>query len=173
VARIAAAFDRTLVFTRTKRDCDHLADKLRDAGVKAAPIHGDIPQAKREKTLARFVNGSLPVLVATNVAARGLHIEGLDVVIHYEPPEDPTVYVHRSGRTARAGEQGLVVTLVEWDQHDTAKEIMRQAGLNEPVVKMYSNDERLDDLVGWTPEPPPESPKVKKVPARRRRRRRL
>jgi hypothetical protein len=66
-----------------------------------------------------------------------------------------------------------VVTLVEWDQHDTAKEIMRQAGLNEPVVKMYSNDERLDDLVGWTPEPPPESPKVKKVPARRRRRRRL
>ena len=173
VARIAAGFDRTLVFTRTKRDCDHLADKLKDAGVKAAAIHGDIPQSKREKTLARFVNGSLPVLVATNVAARGLHIEGLDVVIHYEPPEDPTVYVHRSGRTARAGEQGLVVTLVEWDQHDTAKEIMRQAGLNEPVVKMYSNDERLDDLVGWTPEPPPEPSKVQKVPARRRRRRRL
>jgi superfamily II DNA/RNA helicase len=173
VARIAAGFDRTMVFTRTKRDCDYLAGALKAAGVKAAPIHGDIPQAKREQTLAKFVGGSLPVLVATNVAARGLHIEGLDVVIHYEPPDDPRVYVHRSGRTARAGEKGLVVTLVEWDQHDMAKEIMRQADMNEPVVKMYSNDKRLDDLAGWTPDPLPEEPTVKRVPSRHRRRRRL
>jgi superfamily II DNA/RNA helicase len=173
VARIAARFDRSIVFTRTKRDCDYLAKALRDAGVKASAIHGDIPQSKREATLARFVDGSLPVLVATNVAARGLHIEGLDVVIHYEPPDDPRVYVHRSGRTARAGEEGLVVTLVEWDQHDMAKDIIRQAGLGQPIVKMFSNDDRLDDLVGWEPPPPPEAAAVKRVPSRRRRRRRL
>lgn len=172
VARIASRFDRTIVFTRTKRDADHVADALRDAGTNAAAIHGDIPQQKREKTLARFVDGKLAVLVATNVAARGLHIEGLDVVIHYEPPDDPRVYVHRSGRTARAGEEGLVVTLVEWDQHDMAKQIMRQAGLNESIVKMYSNDERLDDLAGWTPPPPPEPKTISAADRRRRRRRR-
>lgn len=172
IARIAAKYERTIVFTRTKRDCDYLAKALRDAGVKASAIHGDIPQAKREKTLARFVDGGLPVLVATNVAARGLHVDGLDVVIHYEPPDDPRVYVHRSGRTARAGEEGLVVTLVEWDQHDMARTIMRQANLNEPIVKMFSNDERLDDLVGWAPAPPPEVKRLSQAERRRRRRRR-
>lgn len=172
VARIAAGNERTIVFTRTKRDSDYLAKALRDVGVKASAIHGDIPQAKREKTLARFVDGGLPVLVATNVAARGLHVDGLDVVIHYEPPDDPRVYVHRSGRTARAGEEGLVVTLVEWDQHDMAKTIMRQANLNEPIVKMFSNDERLDDLVAWTPPPPPEVKRLSQAERRRRRRRR-
>lgn len=172
VARIAAGNQRTIVFTRTKRDSDYLAKALRDVGVNASAIHGDIPQAKREKTLARFVDGGLPVLVATNVAARGLHVDGLDVVIHYEPPDDPRVYVHRSGRTARAGEEGLVVTLVEWDQHDMAKTIMRQANLNEPIVKMFSNDERLDDLVAWTPPPPPEVKRLSQAERRRRRRRR-
>lgn len=169
VARIARGVDRTLVFTRTKRDADHVAHALRDGGVNAAAIHGDIPQSKREKTLARFVDGALPVLVATNVAARGLHIDGLDVVIHYEPPDDPRVYVHRSGRTARAGEEGLVVTLVEWDQHLAAKQIMEQAGLNEPIVKMFSGDDRLDDLSAWEPPPPPE-PKTTSAADRRRRR---
>ncbi|MDX1449280.1 MAG: DEAD/DEAH box helicase [Acidimicrobiia bacterium] len=172
VARIAANFERTIVFTRTKRDADFLAGALRDGGVKASAIHGDISQDKREKTLARFVDGKLPVLVATNVAARGLHIDGLDVVIHFEPPEDPRVYVHRSGRTARAGEEGLVVTLVEWDQHLMAKEIMTQAGLNEPIVKMFSNDERLDDLAGWEPPPPPEATTMSAAERRRRRHRR-
>lgn len=172
VARIASQFDRTIVFTRTKRDCDYLAKALRDVGVKASAIHGDIQQSQREKTLARFVDGALPVLVATNVAARGLHIDGLDVVIHYEPPDDPRVYVHRSGRTARAGEEGLVVTLIEWDQHDMAKTIMQQAGLNEPIVKMFSNDERLDDLAGWDPPSPPEVKTLSQAERRRRRRRR-
>lgn len=172
VARIAARYQRTIVFTRTKRDADYLAKALRDADVNASAIHGDIPQAQREKTLSKFVAGTLPVLVATNVAARGLHIDGLDIVVHYEPPDDPRVYVHRSGRTARAGEEGLVVTLVEWDQHDMAKTIMRQAGLNEPIVKMFSNDERLDDLTGWEPPPPPEVKSVSQAERRRRRRRR-
>ncbi|MFP5333483.1 MAG: DEAD/DEAH box helicase [Acidimicrobiia bacterium] len=172
VARIARQFSRTIVFTRTKRDADFLAGALRDGGVKAAAIHGDIPQDKRERTLARFVDGELPILVATNVAARGLHIDGLDIVIHFEPPDDPRVYVHRSGRTARAGEEGLVVTLVEWDQHLAAKQIMTQAGLNEPIVKMFSNDERLDDLVGWNPPPPPETNTMSAAERRRRRIRR-
>ncbi|MEX1043377.1 MAG: hypothetical protein WD020_01940, partial [Acidimicrobiia bacterium] len=85
---------------------------------------------------------------------------------------DPRVYVHRSGRTARAGEEGLVVTLVEWDQHDMVKTIMLQAGLNEPIVKMFSNDERLDDLAGWDPPPPPEVKTLSQAERRRRRRRR-
>jgi superfamily II DNA/RNA helicase len=166
-ARISKAAARTLVFVQTKRACDRVAKDLRDLGINARPIHGDIPQAKRERTLNEFDRGTIPVLVATNVAARGLHIEGVDVVVHYDAPEDSKTYLHRSGRTARAGEEGLVVTFVEWDQHTRVGRIQREAGLRHAVVKMFSNDERLDDLAGWQPPARPERP----VPMRRGRRR--
>ena len=104
--------------------------------------------------------------MATNVAARGLHIDDVDLVIHYDPPEDPKTYVHRSGRTARAGESGLVVTLVEWDQVNEVLGIQRRAGLNVPIVKMFSNDERLADLTTW--EPPEEMAPFKSTRRRRR-----
>lgn len=99
--------------------------------------------------LAAFADGDSNVLVATNVAARGLDIEGVDIVLHYDPPEDSKTYVHRSGRTARAGEEGLVVTFVEWDQIEVVHKVQIEAGLSEPIVKMFSNDDRLDDLTSW------------------------
>ena len=167
-ARIAAGALRTLVFVRTKRGCDRVADDLRREGTDARPIHGDLDQDRREKTLSQFRSGKVPVLVATNVAARGLDITGIDLVIHYDVPEDSTTYVHRSGRTARAGEAGLVVTLVSNDQLETAGWIMKEAGLRIPVVKMFSNDERLDDLAAFHPG---ELPEVKKKSSNRNRRR--
>ena len=174
-ARIAQNADRMLVFVRTKRACDQVARDLRALDTHARPIHGDLPQPKRERTLAEFASGKSPVLVATNVAARGLHIEGVDIVLHYDPPEDSRTYVHRSGRTARAGEEGLVVTMVEWDQIAMVKRIQEEAGLVQPIVKMFSNDDRLDDLTALKPprrEEPP-APVTPRRSGRRRRRQRL
>jgi len=161
--------DRILAFTRTKAGADRLTRDLKELDVAAAAIHGDLPQRKREQSLSRFAEGSVKVLVATNVAARGLHIDGVDVVIHFDPPDDPKTYLHRSGRTARAGEDGLVVTLVEWDQVNEVLGIQRRADLNVPIVKMFSNDERLKDLAAWEP-PPEEAPfKAKSIKKRKRK----
>ena len=169
-AALSRTAERTLMFTRTKWAADDLNKKLRDLGVSAAAIHGDLPQQKREQSLSRFREGKATALVATNVAARGLHIDGVDIVIHYDPPDDPKTYLHRSGRTARAGEEGLVVTLVEWDQVNEVLGIQRRAGLNVPIIKMFSNDERVSDLFSW--QPPEELAPFKPGSQRKRRRRR-
>ncbi len=171
-ARIAGAAERTLMFTRTKHGADRLARDLADEGVRVAAIHGDLPQHKRERSLESFRSGTIAVLVATNVAARGLHIDAVDIVVHFDPPDDPKTYLHRSGRTARAGESGLVVTLVEWDQVNEVLGIQRRAGLNVPIIKMLSNDDRLDDLAGWEPPPDlaPFKGRTRRSLSRRRRR---
>ncbi len=166
VARLAESHDRVMVFVRTKRNCDRVAKDLQDLGVSARAIHGDIQQRYREKALDGFADGRTSVLVATNVAARGLHIDNVGLVIHYDPPDDARTYVHRSGRTARAGEEGLVVTLVEWDQMDAVRAIQREAGLAQPIVKMFSNDDRLADLVRWSPPVAEDQPTP--VPAQAR-----
>ncbi len=153
VAAITSATDRALVFVATKRGADKVAELLQKEGVDAAPIHGDLRQSLREKTLAGIVSGDTPVLVATNLAARGLHIDDVEVVIHYDPPQDYKSFIHRSGRTARAGASGLVVTLVEWDQIKDVERLQRASGLHTEIVKMFSNDPRLRDLGGF--EPPP------------------
>jgi superfamily II DNA/RNA helicase len=152
-AAVAQASVRTLLFTRTKRGADQLTRNLQREGVKAAAIHGDLPQRLRERALADFADGKLPVLVATDVAARGIHVEGIDVVIHYDPPEDSKAYLHRSGRTARAGEEGLVVTLVLWNQRLEVERLQRRIGINQPVVEVFSNDPRLLDLRTLSPAP--------------------
>lgn len=152
VAAIAAGTDRALVFTATKRGADRVAAALRKEGVRAGAIHGDLRQPVRERALREFEDGKRPVLVATNVAARGLHIEDVGVVIHYDPPQDYKSFIHRSGRTARAGESGLVVTLVEWDQVDEVRRLQRASGLNYEITKMFSNDPRLADLATIRPE---------------------
>jgi len=172
-AEIARSAGRTLMFVRTKAACDRVARALQDEGVNARALHGDLQQSHRQRSLNAFADGKAPVLVATNVAARGLDIDNVDIVIHYDPPDDPKTYVHRSGRTARAGESGLVVTLVEWDQVNEVIRIQRQAGLNVPIVKMFSNDERLADLTSWEPDPEmvprKESPRARLGRPRRRR----
>jgi superfamily II DNA/RNA helicase len=151
-ARIIRSVSRTLVFVSTRHGADRVAEDLRREGVDAQPIHGDLRQSDREQRLGDFTEGVLPALVATNLASRGLHISDVDVVLHYEPPQDYKSFVHRSGRTARAGETGLVVTLVEWDQIEEVQRIQKASGLTYEIVKMYSNDPRLDDLVAHQPE---------------------
>ena len=146
-AAIAGTARRTLMFTRTKVAADRLARDLKREGVKAAPIHGDLRQAAREKSLRQFIEGNLPVLVATDVAARGIHVDDVDIVVQYDPPSDHKTYVHRAGRTARAGESGVVVTLSLWDEELDVKRLQRRLELDEPIVEMFSNDARLRDLV--------------------------
>ncbi|NQV05098.1 DEAD/DEAH box helicase [bacterium] len=152
VATIIRNAGKVLVFVGTKRNADRVSDDLRKEGIDATAIHGDRRQEAREKALSRFASGKLDALVATNVAARGLHIDDVAVVIHYDPPQDYKSFVHRSGRTARAGEAGLVVTLVEWDQVEEVQRLQRAAGLHYGIVKVFSNDERLADLYALEPE---------------------
>ncbi|HEX4163689.1 MAG TPA: DEAD/DEAH box helicase [Acidimicrobiales bacterium] len=155
--KVAAAIcrnqEKSLLFVRTKRGADRLVENLGKEGIRAAAIHGDLRQTSREKALAEFSSGKLPVLVATDVAARGLHIEAVDGVIHFDPPEDHKAYLHRSGRTARAGRAGVVVSLSLWNQLVEMEVIQRRLGLRIPIVEMFSNDPRLADLAAWMPKP--------------------
>jgi superfamily II DNA/RNA helicase len=151
LAAIVSGAERALVFVRTKRAADRVRAQLADAGVRAAAIHGDLRQVHRERALRQFAQGRLPVLVATDVAARGLDIDDVDVVVHFDPPEDHKAYLHRSGRTARAGRSGLVVVLVLWNQLVDVERIQRRLGLRAPVVEMFSNDPRLGDLRSFCP----------------------
>ena len=140
-----------MVFTATKHGADRIARKLNEEGVKAAAIHGDLRQSAREQALRDFGDGKLSALVATDVAARGLHVDDVDTVIHYDPPVDHKTYLHRSGRTARAGESGVVVTLVLYNQELEVKRLMKRIGVDQPIVEVFSNDPRLADLTGWDP----------------------
>ena len=151
VAAITRSVSRTLIFSNTKAGCDRLVKKLLTEGIRAQAIHGDLRQNIREKALARFASGKLPVLVATDVAARGIHVDGVEVVIHYDPPSDHKTYLHRSGRTARAGTDGLVVTLSLWDEELIVKRLQKRVGLDMELVEMFSNDPRLENLGKWTP----------------------
>jgi superfamily II DNA/RNA helicase len=147
ISAVATAGGKTVVFCDTKRLCDRVTDNLRDLNVKASAIHGDLTQAAREKALARFTKGEINVLVATDVAARGIDIDDVAVVVHYEPPIDHKTYLHRSGRTARAGRDGWAVTLAEYNQHTTCRIIQRALRLpTQPPIEVFSNDPRLLDL---------------------------
>ena len=150
-AAITRSVSRTLIFSNTKAGCDRLVKKLLTEGIRAQAIHGDLRQNIREKALARFASGKLPVLVATDVAARGIHVDGVEVVIHYDQPSDHKTYLHRSGRTARAGTDGLVVTLSLWDEELIVKRLQKRVGLDMELVEMFSNDPRLENLGKWTP----------------------
>src|ERR1019366_9227420 len=150
-ATICRHSEKTLVFVRTKRGADRLVEQLRKEGVNADAIHGDLRQTNRERTLKDFADGKLPALVATDVAARGLDIDMVDVVIHFDPPEHHKAYLHRSGRTARAGETGVVVTLVQWNQVLEVERIQTRIGFWVALVEVFSNDPRLADLAGWNP----------------------
>ncbi len=157
VGAIARGVDRTLVFCRTKRGADKLVEQLMRDRVKAGAIHGDLRQAARERALADFQDGKLPVLVATDVAARGIHVDAVDVVIHYDPPEDHKAYLHRSGRTARAGEAGVAVMLSLWNEENDVRVIQRRLQLEQPIIEVFSNDPRLADLRAWDPTSEPVS----------------
>jgi len=150
-ATICRSFDKTIIFCRTKRGADRLVEQLEKERVNAAAIHGDLRQSQREKALADFGAGNLAVLVATDVAARGIHIDGVDCVIHFDPPEDHKAYLHRSGRTARAGSTGVVVSLLLWNQTIEAEIIMKRLAFKRPIVEVFSNNPHLKDLANWDP----------------------
>ena len=147
VASIASGVNRTVVFCATKRTCDRVERSLQDLGVAASAIHGDLPQAAREKALRRFSDGELTVLVATDVAARGIDIDDIGVVVHYEPAGDSKDYLHRSGRTARAGRDGWAVSLAEYNQHTQVTILQRSLRLPVgPPIEVFSNNPFLRNL---------------------------
>ena len=128
-----------IVFCRTRHGSDRLAKQLGKAGIQVATIHGGRSQNQRTRALADFTNGKVHALIASDVAARGIHVEGVASVIHYDVPEDPKTYVHRSGRTARAGLGGVVVTLVQPEQVRDIRLIQRRLGLNEALTAPDAN----------------------------------
>jgi superfamily II DNA/RNA helicase len=126
-AELAGRPGRTLVFVRTKHRAARLARQLEHAGIRAGALHGNLAQPARTRALAAFTAGTVPVLVATDIAARGLHVDGIDLVVHFDPPAEPKAYLHRSGRTARAGVAGTVVTLVLPEQTTEVATLHRRA----------------------------------------------
>jgi superfamily II DNA/RNA helicase len=153
-ARVVAAMGETIpkivVFCQTKRLCDKVAVALQDLDVNAAALHGDLQQSTRERVLQRFAEGKISVLVATDVAARGIDIDDIGAVVHYDPALDVKDYLHRSGRTARAGRDGWAVTLVEYNQHTQMRVLQRGLRLpNNPAIEVFSNNPGLRDLASF------------------------
>ncbi|MFG3035430.1 DEAD/DEAH box helicase [Streptomyces sp. NPDC048330] len=168
--RIAARDGRTILFMDTKRSVDRLVKRLLANGVRASGLHGGRSQPQRNRTLDQFKNGQVTTLVATNVAARGIHVDDLDMVVNVDPPIDHKDYLHRGGRTARAGESGSVFTLVLPEQKRDMGRLMSNAGISPRTAQIKSSDEQLVELTGArepsgvpvvieTPQPtPPRKP---------------
>ncbi|MFG2884786.1 DEAD/DEAH box helicase [Streptomyces sp. NPDC048297] len=146
--RIAARDGRVILFLDTKRSADRLAKRLLSVGVRAAALHGGRTQPQRNRTLEQFKNGQVTALVATNVAARGIHVDDLDLVVNVDPPTDHKDYLHRGGRTARAGGSGSVVTLVLPDQKRDVTRLMSDAGVRPRTARITSSDAELATLTG-------------------------
>ncbi|MCY4631626.1 MAG: DEAD/DEAH box helicase [bacterium] len=160
--RVAACVDvihaagQTIVFCRTRHGSDRLTHQLTQRGIRAAAIHGGHAQNRRTRSLQQFIDGNVQALVATDVAARGIHVDDVASVIHYDPPEDHKTYLHRSGRTARAGRGGLVVSLLQPDQMMDARRMQRRLGLDEAIT--------LPDAGGLPTESGPASERFADVP---------
>ncbi|NEB04018.1 DEAD/DEAH box helicase [Streptomyces sp. SID13726] len=145
---ISARDGRVLLFLDTKHSVDQLTRHLRANGVHAAALHSGKSQPQRTRTLAQFKSREVTVLVATNVAARGLHIDDLDLVVNVDPPTDPKDYLHRAGRTARAGAAGTVVTLVLSNQRRETSAVLAEAGIEPTVTKVRSGEAQLSRITG-------------------------
>ncbi|WP_448322310.1 DEAD/DEAH box helicase [Streptomyces sp. CO7] len=167
---IAARDGRVLMFLDTKHAVDRLTQDLLDSGVRAAALHGGKSQPQRTRTLAQFKSGHVTVLVATNVAARGIHVDGLDLVVNVDPPTDHKDYLHRGGRTARAGESGSVVTLVTPSQRRGMVRLMSDAGIRPRTTQVSSGDEALSRITGA--QSPTGVPVVITAPVTKRSRKR-
>ena len=147
---LAATRGRTLVFTRTKRRAKTLTRQLVAAGVPAVELHGDLAQNARTRNLAAFTNGTTTTLVATDIAARGIHVDGITLVVHADPPAEHKAYLHRSGRTARAGARGTVVTLSTDEQLSDVRDLARRAGITPTTTRLAVGDPLPTGLPeGW------------------------
>jgi len=145
-AEVAVRPARTLFFVRTKHGADRLAKQLGRAGVDAAALHGNLAQNARQRVMAAFQQGSTRVLVATDVAARGLHVDDVDLVVHFDPPADHKDYLHRSGRTARAGAAGTVVSFVQADQMTDVRKLHRDAAVEAVVESVAPGHEAVREM---------------------------
>ncbi|WP_374249911.1 DEAD/DEAH box helicase [Micromonospora sp. R77] len=148
LARIAAREGRTILFIGTKHRADRLARQLLSKGVRAAALHGGKSQPQRTRILDQFKSGQITALVATDVAARGIHVDGLDLVVNADPPTEAKDYLHRGGRTARAGEAGTVVTLVLPEQRRDVSRLMSVAGIRPHTAQVRPGDEALSRVTG-------------------------
>ncbi|WP_405597306.1 DEAD/DEAH box helicase [Streptomyces sp. NBC_01410] len=166
---IAAREGRVIMFLDTKHAVDRLTQDLLNSGVRAAALHGGKSQPQRTRTLAQFKTGHVTVLVATNVAARGIHVDNLDLVVNVDPPTDHKDYLHRGGRTARAGESGSVVTLVTPNQRRDMTRLMTAAGIVPQTTQVRSGAEALRQITGA--QTPSGIPVTITVPVAERRKR--
>jgi len=167
VHQLASGQDRSLLFMRTKHTAKKLAKQLTAAGVPAVELHGNLSQGARERNLSAFTDGSTRVLVATDIAARGIHVDDVALVVHVDPPTEHKAYLHRSGRTARAGAGGTVVTLATPDQTAEVRTLAKQAGIRPTTVAVRPGDAAIEELTGPPApyvEPAPVEPEQQRAP---------
>lgn len=148
IVELASGAGRRVLFMRTKHHARKLAKTLTDAGIPAVDLHGNLSQNARDRNLAEFSNGDVRVLVATDVAARGVHVDDVELVIHVDPPTEHKAYLHRSGRTARAGSDGTVVTLTLPEQQTDVKKLMKAAGVDVSFERVTAGSPIVAELVG-------------------------
>jgi superfamily II DNA/RNA helicase len=153
VRELASGRERALLFTRTKHAAKKLAKDLTAGGIPAVDLHGNLSQAQRDRNLAAFADGSTRVLVATDIAARGIHVDDVALVVHVDPPTEHKAYLHRSGRTARAGAKGAVVTVILPDQARDVAAMIRQAGIHPASVRVGPGAVETLALTGPMAEP--------------------
>src|SRR5581483_2906694 len=175
VHRLASGSGRRILFMRTKHQARKLARQLTEAGVPSVDLHGNLSQPARDRNLAAFSSGTTRVLVATDIAARGVHVDEVELVVHVDPPAEHKAYLHRSGRTARAGNTGNVVTVVLPEQRRDHAALMRKAGINVHPQQVTAHCEPVTKLVGdvapYRAPAPKAAPPASTAPARSRRRR--
>ncbi|AQQ15215.1 ATP-dependent RNA helicase RhlE [Corynebacterium glaucum] len=171
VLQIGARNGKTIMFMRTKHGVDRQVKKLRRVGVNAMGLHGDKGQGARTRAIEGFSDGTTPVLVATDIAARGIDINDVSLVVHVDPPAEHKAYLHRAGRTARAGTSGTVVTLVMDEQRKEVDQLLKKAGVDAPTVRVTPMSEELVNITGarkpeGAPLPPPGQQPAKSSSAR-------
>jgi superfamily II DNA/RNA helicase len=154
VAQLVGGHGRTLAFARTKHQAKRWARTLTASGIHAVDLHGNLSQAARQRNLAAFADGDVRVLVATDIAARGIHVDDITLVVHIDPPAEHKAYLHRSGRTARAGAAGVVVTVATHDQRRDVADLMRRAAITPTQHKVRAGDLTITDIAG------PSAPRV-------------
>jgi superfamily II DNA/RNA helicase len=158
VHQLAAGQERSLLFLRTKHTAKRLAKQLTAAGIPAVELHGNLSQGARERNLAAFTEGTTKVLVATDIAARGIHVDDIALVVHVDPPTEHKAYLHRSGRTARAGAGGTVITVALPEQAGDVRTLARQAGIRPTTVTVRPGSPEIVALAG------PPAPYVEPIP---------
>jgi superfamily II DNA/RNA helicase len=163
VRELASGTGRSLLFMRTKHAAKKLSAQLTAAGIPSVDLHGNLAQNARQRNLAAFSSGEVRVLVATDVAARGVHVDDIELVVHVDPPTEHKAYLHRSGRTARAGASGIVVTVVLPEQQRDVALLMRQAGIRPEQGTVTATHPRVRDLVGEKAAPVIPVPKVEQI----------